>query len=199
MTTQSLSDHLASAYEAPEGDEARAAFRVESPDEAEWAMRRLVKFQRELAAVREQAATERYRIATWLEAEEARIGRDVAWSESLLTEWHRRLCDAELAEVDGDWSRVRHKTRRLPSGEVSARQAPDSWQADEEAFLAWIDNDRPDLAPYLVRVKREPRIGEAKRILDAAGTTAVDPSTGEVVPGITVTPGEIHYTVKVGP
>ena len=205
MTTQpqSLADHLAAAYEAPEGDEARAAFRVESPDAAEWAMRKLAKAEAELNDAAALMVTEQRRISEWFTAQRDRISHDAAFFESLLTDWMRRLCDAELAEVGGDWSKVRHKTRRLPSGEVNARQAPDSWAAtDEPAFIAWAETALPEL----VRVKKSANIVNAKAELDAVSVKGgsgaimvINPATGELVPGITVTPGEVHYSVKVEP
>lgn len=194
-----LSDHLAAAYEAPEDDEARAAFRVDSPAAAEWAMRKLAKAQADADEANRQYRAELDRINTWVDREHDRIGRDASFFASLLIDWHRRLCDAELAEA-GSWDKVRHKTRRLPSGEVSARQAPDSWAAtDEPAFIAWAEANRP----ALVKVEKSAKISEAKKALVAKeifGThMALDPHTGEVVPGITVTPGEVHYSVKVEP
>lgn len=195
MTTQSLSDHLAAAYEAPEDDDGRAAFRVNSPDAAEWACRKLAQVQQQIADADSQAATEIRRINDWREHEQRHLAPARDFFESLLIDWHRRLCDAELAEA-GSWDKVRHKTRRLPSGEVSARLAPDSWAAtDEPAFIAWAKTEWPGL----VKTKESANIAQAKTVLRAESTTAIDPLTGELVPGITVTPGEVHYSVKVEP
>ena len=202
MTTlTTLSDHLAAAYEAPEDDEARATYRVESPDAADWAMRKLAKVQAELESSGQEAAVQHRRINEWLETVQRRLERDSAFFESLLIDWHRRLCDAELAEV-GTWAKVAHKTRRLPSGEVSARMAPDSWAATNEAeFIAWAEANRP-LDCNLVKVEKTARISMIKGTFKAAGGGAgfaYDEVTGELVPGITVTPGEVHYSVKVEP
>lgn len=197
MTTQPLSEYLASAYDAPEDDEARAAFRVEGPEQAAWAARKLAKAQAEISEVDRQALAEVDRINRWADSARTQPTRDRDFFTALLADWHRRLLDRELAEdAAGDWGRVKHKSRTLPNGvTVAARRNPDTWQVDRDAFVPWAEAHG---LGDLVKVEKTPRIAEAKKALSASGTTVVNPETGEVVDGVTIVPGEVTIAVKVG-
>lgn len=197
MTTQPLAEYLASTYEAPEDDEARAAFRVEGPEQAAWAARKLAKVRAEIDALNEQARWEFSRIQAWIDSVRVQPERDLAFFEGLLVDWHRRLLDRELAEdADGDWDRVKHKSRTLPNGvTVAARRNPDSWAVERDVFVPWAEAHG---LGDLVKVEKSPRIAEAKKALTATQAGVVNPETGEVVEGVTVIPGEVSISVKVG-
>lgn len=197
MTTQPLTEYLASTYEAPEDDEARAAFRVEGPEQAAWAARKLAMAQAEIAEINRQEDAELDRIQEWAQSALKQPQRDFNFFTGLLTDWHRRLLDRELAEdADGEWDRVKHKRRTLPNGvTVAARRNPDSWQVDRDSFVPWAEAHG---LGDLVKVEKTPRIAEAKKALAASGATVVNPATGEVVEGVTVITGEVTIAVKVG-
>ncbi len=199
MTT-SLSEYMDGMDSAPlpEDEERRETWRIDSPARADWSLRILAGLRRQIADARALAAAEIARVNEWLAGEEQRLGGDASFHEAALIDWHRRQCDAALAEAGGDWRKVKTKTVRLPNGEVSAHQNPDSWPVtDAKAFVAWAKVSRPEL----VRVKEEPNIAEAKRVLPWRGgpdglRAPFDPTTGEIVPGITIQPGEIAYKVE---
>lgn len=197
MTTQPLSEYLASAFDAPEDDEARAAFRVEGPEQAAWAARKLAKANKEIADVADQVTAEQLRIVEWASKATASAHRDRAFFEALLQDWHRRLLDRELAEdAGGDWDRVKHKSRTLPNGvTVAARRNPDSWAVERDVFVPWAEAHG---LGDLVKVEKSPRIAEAKKALTVTEAGVVNPETGEVVEGVTVIPGEVSIAVKVG-
>lgn len=194
----SLAEHLESTYDTPDDDEARLAFRIDSADVAEWAARKLRKASAESLDIGDQAERERRRIQDWAERERAKVDRDVEYFTALLIDWHRGNVALELAEV-GEWAKVRHKSRALAAGvTVAARQGVDSWSAtDPDAFVAWAEGaERHEL----IKVTKTPRLFEAKKVLHyLPGETSgpVDPQTGEVVPGLEVTRGEVGYSVTV--
>lgn len=95
--TQSLAEHLESAFEAPEDPEARAAFRVDGPDEAGWAARKFMRALDESAAIHRQADEQIRRIEDWRARATAPLARDQRFFEALLLDYHRRLLDRELA------------------------------------------------------------------------------------------------------
>lgn len=169
--------------EVPQTDEERAAWSIDSTDAANWALRKLARARASIAEVERQAEVERARIDDWVAGERRRGERDVSFFEGALVAWH-----AERLGADPD-----ARTIRLPAGTLSARKAPDSWKAqDEAAFLAWAEANRP----ALVRVKREPNIADAKRVLEARGPGVVDPQTGEIVPGLVVEVGGLTFKVS---
>ena len=197
MTTQPLSEYLAAAYDAPADDEARAAFRVEGPEQAAWAARKLAKARAEMLAIENQVDAEIERIRRWQHDAERQADRDFNFFTFLLQDWHRRLLDRELAEdAGGDWDRVKHKSRTLPNGvTVAARRNPDSWAVERDVFVPWAEAHG---LGDLVKVEKTPRIAEAKKALTVTEAGVVNPETGEVVEGVTVIPGEVSIAVKVG-
>lgn len=196
MTT--LDAHLADAYAEPENDE-REAYRIghkgNPAAEAAWAARKLRYHQAKIAEARALADAEKAHIDDWLAAETARHQPDADYFEGLLVRWWQSEIAAQLDDADGDWSKVRTKSRHLPAGEVAARKTPDSLVVtDSEAFLGWLKANRPEL----VETVEKPKISEGKRLMTvgprepdetepwAEVASLVDPVTGETVPGVTV-------------
>lgn len=89
------------------------------------------------------------------------------------------------ALVPGD-RRMAHLADGTIVGTVTLTKAPKSaFVGDEEAFLAWVLENRPDEVVSKVRPSYQAAVlAQAKK----AGV-AVDPTTGEAIPGITVADG----------
>lgn len=67
------------------------------------------------------------------------------------------------------------KTIRLPEGTLEIRKLPPEFQHDEEGLVEWA---------------------KLKKRLQVAGGVAVDPETGEVVPGVSVVADRDIFRVK---
>lgn len=120
-----------------------------------------------------------------MEAQRDKVRRenDTSWLEDQLASYHAaRLRDDH-----------RCKTITLPSGTLKARKAPDSLVVDDaETVLSWAH----DLAPEMIRTRVEVDKTAAKRRLRPSPVgdgSVVDPSSGEVVPGLTWAEGETTY------
>ena len=122
-------------------------------------------------------------VLEWQAEQIERLGAEAERWETLLVSYHR----AVLAEND------REKTIKLPHGTLSSRKAPDKWEFDDEAFIAWAKANAPDL----VRTKDEVAKSKVKDALKGScrGDGAVATDSGEIVPGVTVTIGEPSFTV----
>lgn len=173
----------ADGRDVPETDEAREAFRIDGPASAAWAMRKLRDARRHQAEVRAVADDEIERVQAWASAEHAKRERDAAWFEGLLRRW---ALDCRAADP-------RAKTVSTPYGVVSTRPSAGAWDVDDSAVLAWAREARPEL----VQVTEKLRLGDAKKALTVDGGKVVDPTTGEVVPGIEVGPSRITATVRL--
>ena len=163
-----------------------------------WALRKLAKVrarqdevralaERQRAVVMAAVARHLRPIDDWEADQAERLGHDGAYFEGLLTEWHRKV----LAEGP------RQKTVRLPHGERVARKAPDRFEVDDEAFVAWAKQ----AAPALVRVKEEPDRQALRGYFSGAkpGQVLADRATGEVLGDfVRLVAGEIHYKALVG-
>lgn len=168
-------------------------FALRDASMADWAMRRLRDRQVRLREAEDFAREEIGKIRQWLDGERQRKGRDIEFFDGLLREYHERAILAALASVGGDWSRVKDKTLRLPSGEVAAAKRAPAWGVqDKAAFIEWAEAEG---FGDLVKVDKDVRLAEAKKVFTARGSVVVD-DDGEVVPGLVPEPEAITYTVK---
>lgn len=153
------------------------------PDEVDdyWApilIRRLARRRRAMADALTVADAEKARIDDWVkeQAHRYRTGE----LEAALAGFHAaRLADDPDA-----------KTLRFPAGDLMSRAGQAEWDFDE-SFLEWAERERPELLRRNVEVDRN----AAKKAITSALGTAFD-SAGELVPGVTVTPGATSFTVK---
>lgn len=86
------------------------------------------------------------------------------------------------------------KSLRFPSGELVARKQPDRWEFDEEEFVAWAAQHRADLLRTRPAEVDKPAAKKALRALDSG--QVIDGASGEIVPAVTVTPGETSFAIK---
>lgn len=183
----SLLDDLATApdfVDLPEGEEERAAFRIDGPHTATWAMRKLRDVQRRRAEIQTTAEREINRVQDWAAREDAKHARDADYFTSLLTVYAL----AQRAESGG-----RAKSVTTPYGTVTTRQKRGAWTVDEAAVLAWARVHRPEI----VKVAESLLLGEAKKVLAVEENWVIDPASGEVVDGISVAPDSLTATVSV--
>lgn len=198
--------------DAPTGDTGRmerfgdGRFRLADAGQADWAARKLARATDQLNEAKALAARQRQAILDavaphlrtiddWLAEEQGRIEGEVGHWEALLTQYHR---DQLEADPKGP------RTIRLPHATLSARKLPDRWEFTEE-FERWAKGHRPDLLRTEVT---KPAAKKALAVTDQ-GTPVADVVTGPVtedgeiptaaveVPGVTVTLGEVRFSVEV--
>lgn len=166
---------------APEGEE-RERFTIGDDAAAGWAMRKLAALRKRQAEVDAIARDEIARIEAWHLAASGALVADTNYFTGLLTHY---------AHVE----REAHgrKSISLPYGTVRSRAGSRRVEVtDDVAFLAWAEQS----APTLIRVRKEPDKAAIRQTFDAADDMVVDPATGEVVPGITVTRSETTYQIE---
>lgn len=144
---------------------------------------RLARVTRAAQADEYIAEQQRAQIGRWLDARMAVHRGQESFLRSVLERFHR-------AVLDGDASR---KTIDLPAGRLTARRLPAQWMVDDELFVAWAVEQSPDL----VRVRTTPDRRKLKEALTVRDGVAVDASSGEVVPGVTVEEGAVKFNVEV--
>ncbi|HKO85629.1 MAG TPA: hypothetical protein VJ140_13975 [Actinomycetota bacterium] len=100
-------------------------------------LRRLGRRERELAMVEEIYRAELERLEAWAEGRRCDIGQASAKDAAWLTNWHR----AQLGE-----HRTGPLTINLPAGRLRATANRAQVRIDDEAaFLAWAEENAPDL------------------------------------------------------
>jgi len=112
-------------------------------------------------------------IEAWRGAEHGRLGTQREHWEALLGQYHRqRLEEDEKA-----------KTIRLPHGTLTARKLPDGIVIeDEDALLKWARTEAPDY----VRTRVD---------LNHSAIKSAVLKSGEIIPGVSATVGEVRYAV----
>lgn len=163
--------------------EGRQGFALSSMDQANWALRRIARAQARLQEARQAAEREVERVRAWLEGVEKEVAGERAYFEGLL---ERYL--ASCRERD-----PRVSSLKLPAGRVSFRKQPPEFARDGEKLLAWLKANRPEL----VKVQESPDWAGLKASAVVAGSSLVDPATGEVVEGVTVVLREPKFVVEV--
>jgi len=167
--------------EAPVASEDRERFRIQNDEQAVWAMRKMAAASQRLKEIQHIADAEIERIQAWAEQQSREPLRDTDYFEAILIEYGR------AQRVEG------RKSVSTPYGTIKSRLAQPSFDVDKDAFLEWAKANRPDL----VRVKEEPNVADMKVVLEVSGENAIDPHSGEVVPGVKVTGHDVRFSVEV--
>lgn len=200
--SSTLQEHLEDAYEvdveeqitniavAQSGGEiAGNRFVVDDEDKATWALRKIASIEKVWGDYAEAREREIERIEKWFEEVTVPLERHREFFAALLRGFHEQQLAADPSK----------KTIKLPAGTLKSIAGQIRWTIDEEPFLKWFDED-PDIAvnmPELVKVTRSPSKSAIKAAFEPRDDRAVDPVTGEVVPGVTVEPGQRSFKVEV--
>lgn len=157
-------------------------FRVETPEQAAWAMRKYRRLAQKRAQYSALAAAERERIAAWEE-------RVTAGVESQM--------DFFAGHLEGYAMRERargSKSLEFPDGSVKTRQTGASFDVDKARFLEWAEESKRD---DLLRVTLAPDMTAIKGSVVVDGGQVLDPASGEIIPGLVPVPERV--TVKIEP
>lgn len=161
----------------------------ENIDQADWLVRKLARLRRMMADHDALAVRRSAQIAEWHGEVNGRLEREARFFEEALASYHRALLDDD----------PKRKSVSLPAGTLKARKHPDTWTVDAGPFLEWAREH----APELVRVKEEPNKADLKKWAIVAvdddplvtDYRAIARDSAEPIPGVTVTPGDIGFTV----
>ncbi len=170
-----MTDALADYLDHPDDWQERRdeQWRVRDLGSADWCMRKVAQLDHEKDAIDHAAAEQIETIKAWWQTELDRLAHQRAHWEWLLAQWH-------LEKLGED---PKAKTIRLPHGVLSARKQPDNIDiADPDAVIALFAAD----SEY-VRVKRE---------LNRSAIKDAVLKNGEILPGVSIVPGEITYNAS---
>lgn len=159
-------------------------FAITNLEQATWAMRKLRALAAKEVDIRKVAEGELKRIQQWLETELRDIDSGRQFFTGILEAYHRNTIQDD----------PKAKTIKTPYGKLKLTKQQPEFLRDEDAIKNWAKVNKPDIL-----IPQEPKLDWAglKKQLQVAGDKAIDPSTGEVVPGVTVTEREAKFTVEV--
>ena len=158
-------------------------FTIDTPDKANWALRKIRALQTQIKETDGIADREIERIEHWRKTENDKFKNQVTRFESMLTEYHM-----SILEQDPD-----KKTISLPAGEIKARQQQPKFTRDETTLTEWAKTNNPYYLTHITKLQW----GELKKNIQVVGDKAYDKETGEIIPGIEVEEQGIKFSVKV--
>lgn len=154
-------------------------FKVDSIEKAAWAMRKYRQAAQRKERNIELATAEHDRIQTWLESANKKHEDAMAFFAGHLEAF------ARAERLEG------RKSVSVPDGVVKSRAKGVSFDVDKESFVKWALEENPEL----LRVSYAPDMTMMKESLEVVGPNVVDPRTGEAVPGISVIPESVSFTI----
>lgn len=173
-----LAEPVEDLLDQPETPEGWPGY-IANDELAAWAMRKARERQKRIDDVKAVHAAELQALNEYLETETAKHKRDLEFFTHHLTAYG-------LAQREEG-----RKSVVLPAGKVTTRATtPKVNITDEDGFIEWAKQWNPDLVKVKETVNR---VGLNKLIVD---DKAVD-SSGEIIPGVEVSPGQINASIEV--
>lgn len=163
------------------------SFTVKDDAEAAWAMRKLLNLKSKMMQNEEIATAEQARIDSWLIRVNGRFEADISYFEAILTQYARTQRQNEG-----------RKTIDTPYGTVKSRATQSKFKVEDlEQFLQWASIN----APELVNIKTSPNMTALKDFASIEETQTLGSVAmtidGEIIPGVSVDPANINFTVEV--
>lgn len=157
-------------------------FRVDSAEKAAVVMRKYRKLAQKKEQNNRLAELEHNRIDRWVTGVNASVEAQMEFLEGHLSAY---AISQRAAGV---------KSVALPDGSIKTRQSGVTFEVDASVFLEWAQDAKRD---DLVRVSHSPNMAAIKSSVIANGADAIDPASGEIVPGLQPVPERV--TVKIEP
>jgi len=157
-------------------------FRIETPEQAAWAMRKYRALAQKADRNKTLADAEHARIDAWLDRVNASVDSEMTFFAGHLEAYAR----SERSQG--------RKSVQLPDGTISTRSQKASVQVDKSTFIQWaLEAKREDL----LRVSYAPNLDGIKNSTVVDGGSVIDVASGEILPGVEPTPERI--TVSIAP
>ena len=161
-------------FGVPEVPEEKERFKIETKDQAAWALRKMSRIKAEIEENNKVAQAEIERITAWRDEENKKLQRSISFFEGLLHEFF-------LSQRESD---PKLKTIKLPHGTLKMRKQQPQYEYDEAQLLPWAKKNLPEA----VIVKESVEKNHVKKYIQ---------ETGEVVPGVTITERPEKFAVEV--
>ena len=166
--------------------DAEQQFEITDINQLNWAFRKLTALKAQEKEVTTLANVERDRIAEWEKGELISVHNSITFFERHVQRYH-----AEQLAVD-----PKQKTISTPYGKSKTRkskEAPD--KANEELLLDYVIQN--DLAEFIKNSVKWADLKKTLKIVQIGDEKVVVDGDGQIVPGVTVKPESISYSVEV--
>jgi len=156
-------------------------FRIDTPEKAGWALQKYAGMAKRREQNNVLAAQENERVRLWLEQANATVDSSMEFYRGHLEVFALKQ---RLAGV---------KTFDSPSGKIKSRETSVTFEVDKTVFTEWAQaNNRDELLRFTIA----PDLATIKKTMIGTPMGAVDPATGEEVPGLIPVPSRIAFTIE---
>ena len=151
-----------------------------------WAFRKLTALKSKEKEIRQLATVERDRIADWEKGELSTLTGSIGFFEGLIQAYHAN----QLAEDP------KAKTISTPYGKSKTRKSGETPEKqDEEQILQFVIEN--ELDEFIKNSVKWADLKKSLKIVEISGEKVVVDENGQLVPGVTVKPESISYSVEV--
>ncbi|MEK5390179.1 host-nuclease inhibitor Gam family protein [Margalitia sp. FSL K6-0131] len=169
-----------------EQEELKQRFQITNIESLNWAFRKVSALQSKAKEIETLAAAEKQRIDQWAVSELKPIENSLDFFKQLITEYH-----SKQLEVD-----PKAKTISTPYGKSKTRKtSAQPEKANEEDILQYVFENNLD--EFVKSSVKWVDLKKTLKIVEISGEKVVVDENGQIVPGVTVKPESISYSVEV--
>ena len=161
-------------------------FEITDLNSLNWAFRKLSALKSKEKEIKQVADVERERIAQWERGELSTISSSVEFFENMISIYHAQQLAAD----------PKAKTISTPYGKSKSRKTKESPEKDAEGEILHhvIENGMDD---YIKMSLKWADFKKTLKIAEISGEKVIVDENGQLVPGMTVKPESISYSVEV--
>lgn len=161
-------------------------FEITDINSLNWAFRKLAALQSKAKEIKQLANVERERIAEWEKGELSSVTNSISFFESLVTTYHAK----QLVEDP------KAKTISTPYGKAKSRKSKEQPEKqNEEQILQYVFEN--DLDEFVKSSVNWSELKKKLKVVEISGEKVVVDENGQMVPGVTVKPESISFSVEV--
>ncbi|WP_433959343.1 host-nuclease inhibitor Gam family protein [Cytobacillus horneckiae] len=161
-------------------------FEITDLNSLNWAFRKLSALKSKEKEIKQLAQIERDRIAEWEGGELSTIDNSLSFFENMIAIYHAKQLEAD----------PKSKTISTPYGKSKTRKSKEAPEkGNEEAILQHvIENGMDD---YIKNSVKWADLKKSLKIVEVSGDKVAVDENGQLVPGVTIKPESISYSVEV--
>lgn len=161
-------------------------FEITDLNSLNWAFRKLTALKSKEKEIKQLANIERDRIAEWEGGELFTISNSLEFFENMIAVYHAKQLEAD----------PKAKTISTPYGKSKTRRSSEAPEKqDEEKILQYVIENEMD--EFIKNSVKWADLKKTLKIVEISGEKVVVDENGQLVPGVTVKPESISYSVEV--
>jgi sulfur carrier protein ThiS len=163
-----------------------AKFEITDLNSLNWVFRKVAALKSKEKEIKQVADVERQRIADWERGELSTISNSLSFFENMVQAYHAQ----QLANDP------KAKTISTPYGKSKTRKSSEAPEKqDEEKILQYVIENEMD--EFIKNSVKWAELKKSLKIVEISGEKVVVDGNGQIVPGVTVKPESISFSLEV--